>query len=89
MDKDIISKVAEVARLKLGEDDMEKLGRDFDDILKHLSRLNELKLAGEEAVYATSNANVLRKDEEKKSDAPLMGNVPRRHNRLIKVPRGL
>lgn len=89
VDKKIIEKVAEIARLKLSDEETERFEKEFENILEHFSILEKLKLKNEFG-YATENVNVLRDDKKRKQNAEkILKNVPKIEGKLLKVPKGL
>jgi len=68
IDREQVLHVAKLARLKLTEDEVEKMASELSGILEHVERINELDL---ESVEPTSHVvaveNVLRPDEPRPS----------------------
>ncbi len=89
MDKQTILKVAEIARLKLAEEELSRFEKEFESIFDYFSDLKKLDLR-EEFGYATDNKNVFRDDRVKaKNSEEILKNVPRIDKRYLKVPKGL
>jgi aspartyl-tRNA(Asn)/glutamyl-tRNA(Gln) amidotransferase subunit C len=68
IDRDQVLHVARLARLRLGEDEIERMSRELSGILDHIEKISELDLDG---VAPTSHVveieNVLRPDEPRPS----------------------
>jgi aspartyl-tRNA(Asn)/glutamyl-tRNA(Gln) amidotransferase subunit C len=63
IDKDIVDKVAHLARLELTPDETEGMIKDMNRILGFMDKLNELDTSGiQPLVYMTNEVNVLRAD---------------------------
>lgn len=63
IDKDIVDKVAHLARLELKPDETEGMIKDMNRILGFMDKLNELDTSGiQPLVYMTNEVNVLRED---------------------------
>ena len=63
IDKDIVDKVAHLARLELTPDETEGMIKDMNRILDFMDKLNELDTSGiQPLVYMTNEVNVLRAD---------------------------
>jgi aspartyl-tRNA(Asn)/glutamyl-tRNA(Gln) amidotransferase subunit C len=63
MDRDIILKVAKVARLELSEEEMERYAKDLEDILDSFSVLDEAPMNEKYTFNPIPVINVLREDE--------------------------
>lgn len=60
--------VAKLARLRLGEDEIERMSSELSGILDHIEKINELDLDGVEPTsHVVSLENVLRPDEPRPS----------------------
>ena len=68
IDRDQVLHVARLARLRLAEDEIEKMSRELSTVLDHIEKISELDLEG---VRPTSHVvdleNVLRPDEPRPS----------------------
>ena len=68
IDRDQVLHVARLARLRLSEEEIERMPRELSTILDHIEKINELDL---ESVEPTSHVveveNVLRADEPRES----------------------
>jgi aspartyl-tRNA(Asn)/glutamyl-tRNA(Gln) amidotransferase subunit C len=64
IDRDQVLHVARLARLKLTEDEVERMQSELSSILEHVERISELDLEGVEPTAAVVDIeNVLRPDE--------------------------
>lgn len=71
VDEKTLKRIAEISRLKLGEEELEKLSAEINEILKYFSRIGEIEERGEEAYYVRREKGVPRKDVyEDKGDKP-------------------
>jgi aspartyl-tRNA(Asn)/glutamyl-tRNA(Gln) amidotransferase subunit C len=92
MDKNVVKYVARLARLKLTEQEEDRMTRDLGDVLKYMEKLNEL---GTSNVQPTSSilgiTNVLRDDKTVSSgiEDKILENAPERQGRFFKVKRVL
>lgn len=91
IEREQILHVAHLARLELGEDEVERLGAQLNDILEAVSKVSELDL---EDVPPTSHplelANVWAEDEPRAS-LPVeeaLANAPEREEAYFRVPPG-
>ena len=63
IDKQTITKVANLARIEIQENDVEELITDMNKILTFMEKLNELETTGvEPLVYMNSDENIWRED---------------------------
>lgn len=90
IEKKEVEHIARLARLKLNEEEKEKLGRQLGQILKYVEKLGELDTKDvEPAFHVVPLQNVMRKDEVKDSlpvkDA--LANAPATEGKYFKVPR--
>lgn len=86
-----VEHVAALARLNLSDQEKTMYTGQFNVILDHIDRLNELNLEGvEPTTYVQPLENVFRKDREVCSETDLLQQVfqeaPDRENGLFKVP---
>jgi aspartyl-tRNA(Asn)/glutamyl-tRNA(Gln) amidotransferase subunit C len=64
IDRDQVLHVARLARLKLGEDEIEPMARELSAILDHVARIGELDLEGVEPTsHVVEITDALRADE--------------------------
>ena len=68
IDRDQVLHVARLARLKLGEDEIEPLAKELSAILDHVARIGELDLDGVEPTsHVVEMTGSLRADEPRES----------------------
>ncbi|HEX3561281.1 MAG TPA: Asp-tRNA(Asn)/Glu-tRNA(Gln) amidotransferase subunit GatC [Solirubrobacterales bacterium] len=68
IDRDQVLHVAKLARLKLNEDEVERMASELSGILEHVERIAELDLDGVEPTsHVIALENVLRADEPRPS----------------------
>ena len=91
--RDEVLKLAALSRLKLSEDEIEKLRSELSEILDYVETLKSVDVQGLEPTYqVTGLENVTRADEVKdygyKTDA-LLKNAPALQDKQFKVKRVL
>lgn len=82
--------VARLARLELGEAELETMRAQLNSILAYIDRLAELDITGVEPTsHAVLLVNVMRDDEVVPSfpQAEMLRNAPDRVGELVRVPR--
>lgn len=68
IDRDQVLHVARLARLELGDADVERMASELSTILEHVERISELDLEGvEPTAHVVELENVLRPDEPRPS----------------------
>ena len=68
INKDLIEHVAEVARLKLTDKEVEKFSKELREIIESFSKLDEVDTKGiEPSLQPVELKNMLREDKEEKS----------------------
>jgi aspartyl-tRNA(Asn)/glutamyl-tRNA(Gln) amidotransferase subunit C len=68
IDRDQVLHVAKLARLKLSDDEVEKMASELSGILEHVEHINELELEDVEPTsHVVAVENVLRPDEPRPS----------------------
>ncbi|NOX97882.1 MAG: Asp-tRNA(Asn)/Glu-tRNA(Gln) amidotransferase subunit GatC [Nitrospirae bacterium] len=88
--KDDVKQVARLARLRLTEEEKEKFGKQLNQILAYVEKLNELNIENVEPTsHVVPLTNVLRKDEVKPSlsEEEALANAPERKGKYFKVPK--
>lgn len=88
-----VEKIAELARLELGEKEKEKFAEDLSSVLGYVQKLSEVNIEKVEPVTGGTNLeSVMRKDDETKciSDSQMRGQIlsasPNREDDYFKVP---
>ena len=68
IDRDQVLHVARLARLRLDEDEIDKMSRELSSVLDHIEKISELDLEGVQPTSHVSDVeNVLRADEPRPS----------------------
>ena len=68
INKELIEHVAEVARLKLTDKEIEKFSKELKEVIEAFSKINKVDTKGIETnLQAVELKNMLRKDKEEKS----------------------
>jgi aspartyl-tRNA(Asn)/glutamyl-tRNA(Gln) amidotransferase subunit C len=68
IDREQVLHVARLARLRLSDDEVERMGEELSTILDHIEKLNELDLEGVEPTsHVIELENVLREDVSRPS----------------------
>jgi aspartyl-tRNA(Asn)/glutamyl-tRNA(Gln) amidotransferase subunit C len=90
VNKELILKLENLARLELSEEERNRIQHDLGNILKMVDKLNELDTSNvEPLVYISDEVNVLREDvvkDEVSNDAAL-SNAPTSQPPYFKVPK--
>jgi aspartyl-tRNA(Asn)/glutamyl-tRNA(Gln) amidotransferase subunit C len=85
--------VADLANLKLGEEEVAKFTRDLDEILVHMDKLAEIDTGDiapmSQVLYEADETATLRPDEERAPLGPeaALANAPQSGGGYFKVPR--
>jgi aspartyl-tRNA(Asn)/glutamyl-tRNA(Gln) amidotransferase subunit C len=82
--------IAELARLKFKEEELESFTHQLNEILNYVDKLNELDTENVEPLsHPVENVNVFRNDELKKSitTKDALKNAPDRNDEFFKVPK--
>ena len=88
-----VRRVAELANLALGEEEVARMARDLDGILSHMEKLNELDTTDVEpmaqVLFDAEVTATLREDREvaSLSNADALANAPLAGSGYYKVPR--
>lgn len=68
IDREQVTHVARLARLKLSDEEAERMQRELSGVLEHVEKISELDLEGvEETSHVVAVTNVLRPDEPRAS----------------------
>ncbi len=90
LDKELISRLEKLARLKLSEPEREKLNTDLQSILNMVDKLRELPTDGvEPLVYMNDQGNVWRDDVvgEQLPVEQALQNAPKQDGEFFRVPK--
>lgn len=82
--------VANLARLRLTDEELKRMGRQLEDILEYVSRLNEVDTSGTEPTsHVLPMKNVEREDAVGPSlpEDEALKNAPQRQGNFFKVPK--
>ena len=64
IDKDTVSKVSNLARIKIDDKQLEKISKELDSVIEWINTLNEVKTEGVEPIANVTGQNLpLREDE--------------------------
>lgn len=92
IDRDLILKLENLAKLELSETERERLGTDLTNILNMVEKLNELDTSKVEPLtYISDVVNMLREDEIKNqvTNEQALSNAPEKNEPYFKVPKVL
>lgn len=90
IDRDLILKLENLAKLELSESEREKLAKDMGNILDMVEKLKELDTTNiEPLVYISEVENLLRADEvcRQVSNEEALSNAPASSKPFFKVPK--
>ncbi len=88
--KEEVKKIAELAMLRLKDDEIEKFCDQFNEILEYMEEINSLDLSKQEAAFhITELKNVFKEDEPGGSidNKTALSNAPEAEDGFFKVPR--
>ncbi|MEK7253766.1 MAG: Asp-tRNA(Asn)/Glu-tRNA(Gln) amidotransferase subunit GatC [Bacteroidota bacterium] len=92
IDRPLLLRLEELARLELSEDERQRIQLDLQNILKMVEKLEELDASDvEPLVYVNEEVSALREDEIKNqvSPAAALANAPDQDGRHFRVPKVL
>lgn len=90
--KEDILKIANLAYIKIEESEMEGIEQKFNQVLKYVSKIEELDLDDiEPMTHVNEDYNVWREDTTKESLSleETLKNAPKRNEQFFKVPKVL
>ncbi len=88
--KQEVEKVANLARLQLSENEVEKMTRQLDTILSYVAKLDELDTTGVPVTTHTQNATNAFRDDEVRESLPrekALANAPKSNGEAFVVPK--
>lgn len=88
--EDEVRKVAKLARLEIGGEELSNMTGQLDRILGYVAKLNELNTEGiVPTTHAVAGQNAFRKDEVRDSidQAEALANAPEQNGEFFVVPR--
>lgn len=92
INKDIINKLADLAKLDFTEDEKVNLEKDMSQIISFFEKMNEVNTDDvEPLIFMTDEENVLRNDEPKQviTHQEALLNAPAKDSDYFKVPKFL
>ncbi|MBI1227867.1 MAG: Asp-tRNA(Asn)/Glu-tRNA(Gln) amidotransferase subunit GatC [Bacteroidetes bacterium] len=92
IDRDLILRLENLAKLELSEAERERLGLDLTNILNMVEKLNELDTSSVEPLtYISEAVNQLREDEIKGqvTNETALSNAPEKNEPYFQVPKVL
>ena len=90
IDKDLVEKIAHLARLQFNEKEKVKIEADLNRILDFMETLNEVDTSKvEPLIYMNDEVNVLRKDEviQTITHEEGLANAPKKDTDYFRVPK--
>jgi aspartyl-tRNA(Asn)/glutamyl-tRNA(Gln) amidotransferase subunit C len=90
---DQVRYVADLANLRLTDDEVDRMAREMDEILTHIDKLNELDTSAVEpmaqVLYDAAEGTTMRPDTEHQplGQAAALANAPMAGNGCFKVPK--
>ncbi len=90
IDKELVDKLAHLARLEFQDEQKSKIEQDLNRILSFMESLNEVDTTDvKPLVYLTDEKNVFRKDEVKQdiSHEEALKNAPKKDSDYFRVPK--
>lgn len=91
--RDDVLRLAQLSSLQLGDDEVDALQQDIENIIGYIEQLGELDTTGIEPTYqVTGLSNVWRSDEVDQTDVAreqLLALAPEQQNNSVKVPKVL
>ena len=88
--KDTVRYVANLARINLAEQELEKFSRQLDDILRYIDQLKEIDVSKiQPTVHVLPVKNVKRRDSRRESlkIKEVLNNAPQKEGNFFKVPK--
>lgn len=93
LSKDEVKKLAQLSKIAVTDDEIEKFRNELEAILDHVEQLQSIDTEGVEPIYqVTGLENITREDEVddyKTSTDELLANAPDKQDGQIKVPKVL
>lgn len=93
--RDVLDKIAHLARLEINEQDVDKTMQDMTDIINWVEKLNEVDTTGVEPLTSMSHeVNVMREDSAPVGESHLdhdqaLRNAPETRGEFFSVPKVL
>ena len=85
--KEEVLHVANLARINVSEEEIEKYKKGLKQILDELNRINEVNASDDILISPTSNKNVYREDVGVDESVDILKNAPKRSGNYIEIKR--
>lgn len=86
--KEEVLHVADLAKININEDEIEKYEKQLNDILKEMQRINEVNIEDNDILISpTLNKNVYRKDIPVNDNVDVLKNAPKTNGNYIEIKR--
>ena len=85
--KEEVLHVANLARINVREEDIEKYKIGLKQILEELNRINEVNACDDILISPTSNKNVYREDNGIDEEVDVLKNAPKKSGNYIEIKR--
>ena len=85
--KEEVLHVANLARINVSEEDIEKYKKGLKQILDELNRINEVNADDDILISPTTNKNVYREDVGIDESADILKNAPKKSGNYIEIKR--
>jgi len=86
MNKDKVKQIADLARIKFSDEELEVLVEELSSIFSYIDQLKEVDVENVEPfIHAVDLKNVTRKDEVKSCDVNLVELAPESKNNFVKT----
>ena len=90
VDKSTVVRIAELARIKVPEAELEKLAGEMAKILEWVAQLNEVDTEGVAPMTSVADMSLRRRDDDVAEGAGsdrILANAPDRHDDFFAVPK--
>jgi aspartyl-tRNA(Asn)/glutamyl-tRNA(Gln) amidotransferase subunit C len=90
--KEQVEHISWLARLKLSEEEKELYTQQFNDILEHFNKINELNTENMPPTFHTANLTNILRDDKVKPSLPIeeaLRNAPKKKKNYFQAPRML
>lgn len=85
--KEEVLHVANLARINVSEEEVEKYKKGLKQILDELNRINEVNASDDILISPTSNNNIYREDVGIDENVDVLKNAPKRSGNYIEIKR--
>ena len=88
LSKEEVLHVADLARINITNDEIERYQNQLNQILNEMQRINEVNIEDDEILISPSkNVNVYREDIPNNEEEDVLKNAPKRNGNYIEVKR--